>query len=128
MTFKQEHNSEGDNVAGNKYEEHNYYASSVFDNSINSKIQSLEQNNKLDFTDDIVIKAFKETLIELIQEEQGKCQSIVPIGNIRNKYKNYIEDAFFAQTMKELNTEKLIEINKIQVCYVPKELDYSIEI
>lgn len=128
MTIKQEHNSQGDNVARDKFEENNYYSSNEFDNPINSKITFLEQSNKLDFTDDIVIKAIKETLIDLIKEEQEKCHNIVPIGTIRNKYKSYIQDDFFAQTMKELNVEKNVEINNVQVCFVPKDLHYTIDI
>ena len=128
MTLKLEHNSEGDNIAGNKYEDNNYYSNNGFDTSINSRIKSLEQSNKLDFTDDIVILAFKETLIELIKEEQEKSHSFVPIGTIRNKYKNYIQDDFFSQTMKELNSENTIEINKVQVCYVPKDLNFTIDV
>lgn len=128
MSVKQEHNSEGDNIAGNKYEDNNYYSTNGFDISINSKIKSLEQSNKLDFTDDIVITAFKETLIELIKEEQEKSHNFVPIGTIRNKYKNYIQDDFFSKTMKELSSENTIEINKVQVCYVPKDLNFTIDI
>lgn len=128
MSLKQEHNSKGDNIAGNKYQENNYYSNNGFDSSINTKINEFEQHNKLDFTDDIVILAFKETLIELIKEEQEKSHNIVPIGHIRNKYKNYIQDEYFTQTMKDLNSEKSIEINKVQVCYIPKDLNYSIDI
>lgn len=126
--MRQEHNSSGDNVAGNKLEENNYYSADSSDNSITSKISSLEQHNKLDFTNDIVIKAFKESLVELIKAEQDKSHSIVPIGHIRNKYKNYIEDILFEKTIKDLKSENSIEVNSVQVCYVPKDLGYTIEI
>jgi len=129
MKLKQNHNSEGDNIAGNKYEEHNHYSNSGFDNSINTKINSIEQHNKLDFTDNIVILAFKEFFIELIKEEQEKSHNLVPLGHIRNKCKNYFQDEyFFTQIMKELNSEKSIEINKVQVCYIPTDLNYTIDI
>lgn len=128
MTFKQEHNSHGDNVAGNKIEETNFYSINSSDNSISSKINALEQYNKLDFTDDIVVQAFKESLVELIKEEQEKSHSIVPVGHIRNKYKSYIGDDFFLQTMKDLKSEKTVEFNEVQVCYIPKDLNYKIEI
>ena len=128
MEINQEHNSSGDNIAGNKFEENNYYSVDSNDYSITSKISSLERHNKLDFTDDIVLKAFKESLVELIKTEQEKCHSIVPVGHIRNKYKNYIEDILFERTMKDLKSENSIEVNSVQVCYVPKDLSYSIEI
>jgi hypothetical protein len=127
MTLKQEHNSEGDNIAGDKHEEHNYYSNSGFDISINSKINELEIINKLDFTDNSVLKAIKETLLELIKNEQEKSHNLVPIGHIRNKFKYFQED-FFAKTMKDLNTEQSVKIDNVQVCYIPKDLNYSIEI
>ena len=124
--IKQEHSSTGDNVAGNKIE-NNYYSTGE-SAIITSKIAKLEDYKKMDFGDDIVIKAFKETIVYLIKEEQQKSHNIVPIGHIRNYYKNYIEDKLFETTIKNLNSEKSIEINKVQVCYVPKDLSYNIEI
>lgn len=128
MGIKQEHSSSGDNIAGNKFEENNYYSVDSSDNSITSKINSLERHNNLDFTDDIVIKAFKESLVELIKTEQDKSHSIVPVGHIRNKYRNYIEDLIFEKAMRDLRSENSIEVNNVQVCYVPKDLSYSIDL
>jgi len=126
MEIKQEHNSSGDNVAGDKIE--NNYNSTADLNSISSKIATFEDYKKMDFTDDIVVKAFKEMVIEIVKEEQQKSHNIVPVGHIRNFYKNYIQDEVFETTMKNLHSERSIEINKVQVCYIPKDLNYSIEI
>lgn len=127
MDIKQEHSSSGDNVAGDKNVESNFYTSA--DNkSITSKITAMETYKQLDFSDDLVLKAFKESLIDLIKEEEQKCHNIVPIARLRNYYKQYIDDELFQSTMKSLNNDKSIEINKVQVCYIPKDLNYSIEI
>ena len=127
MDIKQEHSSIGDNIAGDKIEETNYYLAAD-SKSITSKITTLENYKNLDFSDDIVFKAFKETVVDLIKEEQQKSHNLVPIGHIRNFYKHYIDENLFQTTMKTLNSEKSVEINKIQVCYVPKDLNYNIEI
>lgn len=126
MEIKQEHTSSGDNVAGDKIEESNYYLGAD-SKSITSKISAFENYKKLDFSDDIVFKAFKETLVDLIKEEQQKSHNIVPIGHIRNFYKQYIDDELFQTTIKTLKSEKSVEISKVQVCYVPKDLNYNIE-
>lgn len=127
MDIRQEHTSTGDNVAGDKNVESNFYTTA--DNkSITSKITAIETYKQLDFSDDIVLKAFKESLLDLIKEEEQKCHNIVPIAYIRNYYKQYVDDELFQSIMKSLNIEKSIEINKVQVCYIPKDLNYSIEI
>lgn len=126
MEIKQEHNSNGDNIAGNKFE-NNYY-SNTENSAITSKIAKLQSYKEMDFSDDIVIEAFKETVVDLIKEEQGKSHNIVPIGHIRNFYKNGIQDDIFETVIKSLNSEKAIEINNVQVCYIPKDLTYRIEI
>ena len=125
MEIKQEHTSSGDNVARDKIE--NTYHSTTEINSLTSKISTFQDYRQMDFNDDIVLKAFKETVVDFVKEEQQKSHNIVPIGHIRNYYRNYIEDELFETTMKNLHLEKSVEINKVQVCYVPKDLNYSIE-
>lgn len=128
MPFKQEHSGSGDNVEGNKYQENIFYSEKNLGHSINSKINSFKEHENLDFNDNLVLKAFKETISDLIKEEQEKCHNIVPIGHIRNHFGDSIDDDFFSQTMKQLGEEKTVSINKVQICYIPKNLDYSIDI
>jgi trans-2-enoyl-CoA reductase len=127
MSIKQEHSSTGDNVAGDKNVESNFYISA--DNkSITSKITVKETYKQLNFADDVVLEAFKETVIDLIKEEEQKCHNIVPISHVRNHYKQYIDDELFQSTLKSLYNNKSIEISQVQVCYIPKDLNYSIDI
>lgn len=128
-SITQEHNSQGDNIAGNKYEENNYYSfPKETDSSITSKLNSFQQYNRLDFTDELVLKAFKESISDLIKEEQEKSHNIVPLGHIRNRFKSYIHDDFFAKAIQELSIENAITVNDVQVCYIPKDLNFRVNL
>ena len=127
MKVNQEHSSKGDNVAGNKYEEHSYFSTTDIHTNYASKLKSIKESENLDFEDSNVLKAMKEVIRELIEEEQQKSHQIVPIGTIRERFKSLFDEDTFRLLIGELLKENSIEIEDAQICCIPKKLNYKIQ-
>ena len=128
MRTNQEHNSSGDNVAGNKYEQNSYYSKENLRSNVNSKLKQIKENQEYDIKDNAVVKALKEVVKELIESEQQKSHQIVPIGKVREKFKSLFSDETFHLLITELLEEKTIEIQDAQICFTTKKLNYKIKI
>lgn len=128
MITKQEHSSTGDNIAGNKYEQNVYSNHETINSILSSKIVQIKNSEDLDLKDNNVIKALKEVIKELIEQEQIKSHQLVPIGNIREKFKNLFDDKTFELLVKQLISEKAIEIEETQICFTPKQTKYKVNI
>lgn len=126
MKVNQEHNSSGDNVAGNKYVENRYIVKDDSNTILVSKIRQIKENQNLDFQDNYVIDALKECIKELIEDEQQKSHLIVPIGTIRDRYKSYLDDDTFDLFIKRLMNDGTLEVEDIQVCSTTKKTKYKI--
>ena len=128
MITKQEHSSTGDNVAGNKYQQNNYSAKGDLETAINSKISNVTNRGKLNLGDNKILLALKDVIIELIEEEQNKSHQIVPVGKIRLRFKSLFDDDTFETLINHLVSDKSIEIEDSQICFVNKQTNYKVNL
>lgn len=128
MYKKQEHSGTGDNVGGNKYQQNIYTTKNDLNALLQSKISNI--NNKQDYNlgDNKILNALKEVILELIEDEQNKSHQIVPIGRVRQKFKNLFDDETFETLIKHLISEKSIEMEDTQICFINKQTKYKVNI
>lgn len=127
MYKKQEHSGDGDNVLGNKY--HNVYNSKNDLNTlVQSKISNINNKQKYNLGDNKILNALKEVVLELIEDEQSKSHQIVPIARVRHKFKSLFDDETFESLIKHLISEKSIEIEEAQICFINKQTKYKVNI
>jgi hypothetical protein len=127
--IRQEHSGEGDSITGDKYifnNQSNY--STDLRTDINTRIESYKNRQNYDFEDSDVLGVCKDKIVELIQVEQEKSHGIVPMYAIRNIFKDLMGDDLFEKLINELRKSKQVELDEPQVCYIPKKLDYKVNL
>lgn len=126
--MEQEHLGSGDNVAGNKYVENKMYNPENIGERVSSKLDTLRNFNSMDFKNRDIISAIEEVFIDLIKGEQKKSHDIVPISEIRNHFGDLLSEDTFNNIIKTLHSNDKINLKKVQVCYVKKNLDYEVSL
>ena len=128
MYKKQEHSGTGDNVAGNKYQQNIYSPKNDLNALIQSKLSNTNNKQKYNLGDNKILNALKEVILELIEEEQNKSHQIVPIAHIRYKFKSLFDDETFESLVRHLISEKSIEMEEAQICFINKQTKYKVNL
>jgi len=128
MFKKQVHNNKGDNVAGNKFQQNIYNSKSDIRTIVNSKIANLRDRETYNLADNNILDALKEIVIELIEQEQKKSHQIVPVSNLRLKFKNLFDDKTFDNVVRKLVQEETIILEDSQICFINKQNNYKVNI
>lgn len=128
MYKKQEHSGTGDNVMGNKIQKNTYKVKNDLNALLQSKISNVNNKQNYNLKDNKILDALKEVILELIEDEQNQCHQIVPISRVRHKFKSLFDDETFETIIKHLVTEKSIEMEDRQICFINKNSKYKINI
>lgn len=128
MYKKQEHTGSGDNVMGNKYQQNIFKVKNDINILIESKLSNLNNKQNYNLKDNKILNVLKEVILELIEEEQNQSHQIVPISRVRDKFKSLFDDETFETLIKHLITDKSIEMEERQICFINKNTKYKVNI